>query len=73
MRRRSHRPSLLSGLALFAFVAFAGTARAQEASIIGQVTDASGAVLPGVTVTATSPALQVQQVTDVTNERGNIG
>ena len=70
MRRRSHRPSLLSGLALFAFVAFAGTARAQEASIIGQVTDASGAVLPGVTVTATSPALQVQQVTDVTNERG---
>ena len=49
---------------------FAGTARAQEASIIGQVTDASGAVLPGVTVTATSPALLVQQVTDVTNERG---
>ena len=70
MRRRSHRPSLLSGVALLVFVAFAGTARAQEASIIGQVTDASGAVLPGVTVTATSPALLVQQVTDVTNERG---
>ena len=33
------------------------------ASIIGQVTDQSGAVLPGVTVTATSPALQVPQVT----------
>ena len=44
--------------------------QAQEASIIGQVTDESGAVLPGVTVTATSPALQVPQVTDVTNERG---
>ena len=44
--------------------------QAQEASIIGQVTDASGAVLPGVTVMATSPALQVPQVTDVTNERG---
>ena len=28
------------------------------ASIIGQVTDQSGAVLPGVTVTATGPALQ---------------
>ena len=41
-----------------------------DASIIGQVTDQSGAVLPGVTVTATSPALQVPQVTDVTNERG---
>ncbi len=45
-------------------------ARAQEASIIGQVTDDTGAVLPGVTVTATSPALQVKQVVDVTNERG---
>ena len=45
----------------------------QEASIIGQVTDESGAILPGVTVTATSPALQVPQVTDVTNERGEIG
>ena len=40
------------------------------ASIIGQVTDQSGAVLPGVTVTATSPALLVPQVTGVTNERG---
>ena len=45
-------------------------AQAQEASIIGQVTDDTGAVLPGVTVTATSPALQVKQVVDVTNERG---
>ena len=43
---------------------------AQEASIIGQVTDDTGAVLPGVTVTATSPALQVKEVIDVTNERG---
>ncbi len=42
----------------------------QEAGIIGQVTDDTGAVLPGVTVTATSPALQVPEVTDVTNERG---
>jgi Carboxypeptidase regulatory-like domain len=40
------------------------------ASIVGQVTDQSGAALPGVTVTATSPALQVPQVTDVTNELG---
>jgi hypothetical protein len=39
-------------------------------SIIGQVKDESGAVLPGVTVTATSPALQVQQLASVTNERG---
>src|SRR6202158_1621227 len=49
--------------------AFAGQAQ-QEASIIGQVTDTSGAILPGVTVTATSPALQIPQLTNVTNERG---
>src|SRR5437773_210099 len=48
----------------------AAAGQGQEATIIGQVTDESGAVLPGVTVTATSPALQVSQVTDVTNERG---
>ena len=42
---------------------------AQEASIIGQVTDDTGAVLPGVTVVATSPSLQVPQVGVVTNER----
>ncbi|MBI3494007.1 MAG: carboxypeptidase regulatory-like domain-containing protein [Acidobacteria bacterium] len=40
------------------------------ASIIGQVKDESGAVLPGVTVTSTSPALQVPQVVGITNERG---
>jgi hypothetical protein len=40
------------------------------ASIIGQVTDQTGAVLPGATVTATSPALQVPAVTDVTNAVG---
>ena len=41
-----------------------------SASIIGRVTDQSGAVLPGVTVTVTSPALQVPEVTAVTNELG---
>ncbi len=41
-----------------------------EAGIVGQVTDESGAVLPGVTVTATSPALQLPQVVGVTNDRG---
>jgi hypothetical protein len=48
-------------------VAGQGTA---PASIIGQVKDESGAILPGVTVAATSPALQVQSVTAVTDERG---
>src|SRR5712691_11678678 len=48
----------------------ASLAFAQEGSIIGQVTDEGGGVLPGVTVTATSRALQIPQVTDVTNELG---
>ncbi len=42
----------------------------QEAAIIGQVTDESGALLPGVTVTASSPALQVQSLTVVTDQTG---
>jgi hypothetical protein len=40
------------------------------ASIIGQVKDDSGAILPGVTVTATSPALQVPEITAVTDGQG---
>ena len=42
----------------------------QAAGIMGQVTDENGGVLPGVTVSATSPALQVGSVADVTNDRG---
>jgi hypothetical protein len=40
------------------------------AGIAGQVADENGGVLPGVTVTARSPALQVPSVTSVTDERG---
>jgi carboxypeptidase family protein/TonB-dependent receptor-like protein len=45
-------------------------AQATIAGIVGVVTDSSGAVLPGVAVVATGPALQVPQVEAVTNERG---
>ncbi len=58
---------------LVSLVTIAGSPAAGQgsgASILGQVTDQSGAVLPGVTVTATSPALQVPQVTAVTNDVG---
>jgi hypothetical protein len=42
----------------------AGTAFAQSnGSISGKVTDASGGVLPGVTVTVSGPALQAPLVT----------
>ena len=40
-------------------------------SIVGRATDESGGVLPGVTVTATSPALQLPQVVDVTDAQGD--
>ena len=47
-------------MAVVALLAIAPAAVAQPAAgIIGTVTDESGAILPGVTVTATSSALQV--------------
>jgi hypothetical protein len=75
MRRRLpfSRNAILYGLAVL-FVGlflFSNVASAQQAAgITGQVKDESGAILPGVTVTATSPALQVPSVTDVSNAQG---
>ena len=68
-----HRLSTAFVLVLSLFIgANRAAAQAQTtASIIGQVTDESGAVLPGVTVTATSPALQVPQVAAVTDAQGD--
>ncbi|HYB95537.1 MAG TPA: carboxypeptidase regulatory-like domain-containing protein [Vicinamibacterales bacterium] len=63
-------------LALVVATAFATSAFAQgggassTGTIQGRVSDAQGAVLPGVTVTATSPAL-IQPQTTVTSETGN--
>jgi hypothetical protein len=58
------RRSALGALAVFVTLVGASPAAAQEfrGRINGTVTDASGAVLPGVTVTATSPALIQPQV-----------
>jgi hypothetical protein len=44
---------------------------ASNGSIIGRVTDSSGAVLPGVLVTATGPQLQVPKVTTTSDANGN--
>ena len=61
--------------ALAAVVALAAPAFAQgggassTGSISGEIKDAQGGVLPGVTVTATSPA-QIGALTAVTNEAG---
>jgi hypothetical protein len=42
----------------------------EEGGLVGQVTDESGAVLPGVAVTVTGPALQVPSVVGVTDAHG---
>src|SRR5262245_12572043 len=57
----------------FILAPLSGVARAgQDAagSIYGLVTDESGAVLPGVTVRATSPSLQVSEILVVTEANG---
>src|SRR5207244_7246675 len=43
----------------------------QDAGVVGSVRDEGGAVLPGVTVTVTGPALQVPSVVAVTDHRGD--
>jgi len=58
------------GLLPLAAPVTAGQGAAAPAGIVGQVTDGTGAVLPGVTVTGTSPALQVPSVVTVTDDRG---
>jgi len=56
---------------VLAVVTLAAEARAQErASIVGVVQDSSGAVLPGVTVEAASPALIEQVRTGITDGSG---
>ena len=59
-----------AALCLVAVAASPAAGQQVAAGIIGQVTDESGAVLPGVTVTASSPALQVGEMVAVTDGRG---
>ncbi len=67
MTRRGGRVSLWA--AWLAFAAAPAAAQVQTGEIFGRVTDMTGAVLPGVTVTVTSSALQGVQ-TAVTTETG---
>ena len=67
MRQRSG--VVVALLMLGATLALPGTAIAQSA-IAGTVRDTSGAVLPGVTVEASSPALIEKVRTGTTNEAG---
>ena len=67
-------PRLLRGCLVLVFALSAPNAlRAQttgQSAIAGVVRDSSGAVLPGVTVEASSPALIEKARTGVTNETG---
>jgi hypothetical protein len=62
--------ALLVTLAVSVPVFAQGGGASSTGTIQGRVADAQGAVLPGVTVTATSPAL-IQPQTTVTSETGN--
>jgi len=70
----SARRLLTFGAVLFLSIACVGAAYAQSVSsgtIQGTVKDEQSGVLPGVTVTLTSPALQVREMTQVTDENGS--
>ena len=61
---------LVTGLTLFLALVLADPAHSQNTSqVFGRVTDASGGVLPGVTVTLTSPAL-LEPRTAITSDSG---
>ena len=67
---RLRRMALASCLVLAAVFMTAASAEAQNTSqVFGRVTDTSGAVMPGVTVTLSSPALLEARVA-VTSETG---
>ena len=61
--------ALVAVVAMAAPVFAQGGGASSTGSISGEIKDAQGGVLPGVTVTATSPA-QIGALTAVTNEAG---
>src|SRR5215467_11261304 len=64
------RPKTRNILLLFAILAFLAPAAFGQSSIAGQVKDATGAVLPGVTVEVSSPVLIEGTRSTITNETG---
>jgi hypothetical protein len=61
---------LCAFLALFAVASTASAQSVASGTIHGVVRDETGGALPGVTVTLSSPALQVKEITDVTGADG---
>ena len=67
---RAFRTIILGLLVLWLAPRAARAQTTDTASIQGRVTDESGAVMPGVTVTVASPALQTPQLVAVTDQQG---
>jgi hypothetical protein len=61
---------MVVGICVFATAVPPAAGQQTAAGIVGHSTDETGGVLPGVAVTATSPALQVPEVSAVTDEHG---
>jgi hypothetical protein len=68
--RRSRASIGIPAFVLLLVLAFRPAQAQTAAGIVGIVTDESGAVLPGVTVTATSPSLQVPSMVAVSDTGG---
>lgn len=72
--RRGATRGIFRGVLLFCLFALmperSALGQAQDSTIFGQVVDESGAVLPGVTVTATSPALQLGEISATSDVNG---
>ena len=68
---KSLATALVIGLFLPCTSAAQGGGASSTGTIQGRVADSSGAVLPGVTVTATSPSMIGTQ-SQVTNENGSL-
>lgn len=69
------RPALVMAWLALLLIGLAPTTAwaqsAQSSSLVGRVTDESGGAMPGVTITAKSPALQVSQLTTVSGVDGD--
>src|SRR2546422_6807383 len=73
-KRVSAQQRLIFGVVMFVSMAGVGAAFAQSVAsgtIEGTVRDQSSSVLPGVTITASSPQLQVGQLVQVSDSAGN--
>src|SRR3982074_1847910 len=72
MRASRHRGMMIaSALSVLLLIPYLATAQAVPGGIAGNVKDATGAAVPGVTVEAASPALIEKVRTAITDGQGN--